>query len=111
MPGTPATSKSKASKTTVSNGTSLWVGDQKTAEPVFNLALSNNQAVSISPSFASYYQIHNGPHNLGTPLTDAFPSTQGWMQFFALGALLLPTAPQQSTNAAENSSLALSVPK
>lgn len=111
MPGTPATSKSKASKTTVSNGTSLWVGDQKTAEPVFNLALSNNQAVSISPSFASYYQSHNGPRNLGTPLTDAFPSTQGWMQFFALGALLLPTAPQQSTNAAENSSLAFSVPK
>lgn len=110
-PGMPSASKSKTSKTTVSNGTNLWVGDQKTTEPVFNLALSNNQPVSVSPSFASYYQSHNGLHNLGTPLTDAFPSTQGWMQFFALGALLLPTAQQQSANAAENSSRALSVPK
>ncbi len=96
-PGTQA-----AKKTVATNGASLWDGDKKATIPTFDFSLSGTQVASVSPLFASYYHSHSGMNSLGVPLTVAFPSEQGWIQFFRSGALLLPTVQYKHISDPEN---------
>jgi hypothetical protein len=77
------------------NGADLWVGDTQTTAASFDFSSSGRQTISVSPLFASYYTGHNGAGNLGAPVTLAFPTTQGWTQFFNSGALFLPAAQRE----------------
>lgn len=88
---------STASQTVPSNGANRWVGDQQTIAPTFDFSLPASQTVSVSPLFTRYYSSHQGAASLGTPLTAAFPTEHGWIQFFGLGALLLPAVQQGHT--------------
>jgi hypothetical protein len=90
---------SAASQIVPLNGANRWVGDRQTTTPTFDFSLptSSSQAVSVSPLFARYYTSHSDASSLGAPLTVAFPTEQGWIQFFGLGALLLPTVQQAHT--------------
>jgi beta-lactamase class A len=90
LPGT-----SVGSTTVVTNGANQWTGDTKITAPVSDSSTPGSQEVSISPLFASYYNSHNGVTSLGSPVTPAIPGEQGWIQFFASGALLLPSALQK----------------
>src|SRR5207247_792533 len=78
-------------KTIASNGASHWLDDNKTTMPTFDFSLPRTQKIQVSPLFERYYSGHSGTNTLGLPLTVAFPSGQGWLQFFEYGALLLPT--------------------
>ena len=71
-----------------------WEGDGKVTEPDFAFSLASSQALKVSPLFAGYYQKHNGEANLGAPVTVAFPTNRGWLQFYSLGALFLPDKQQ-----------------
>jgi len=73
------------------NGANSWQGDRRVTAPAF--PFSSGQPVSVAPLFAAYYAAHSGAQSLGQPLTVAFPTGKGWLQFFMSGALLLP-APQ-----------------
>ena len=86
-PFAPATSS-----TVITNGADRWVGDTQTTASTFDFSTPEASTVSVSPLFTSYYSTHNGASNLGAPLTLAFPTDQGWIQFFRTGALLLPAA-------------------
>ncbi len=76
------------------NEASSWDGDGQTTAPTFDLfpAGPTSQQLAVSPLFAGYYRSRSGATNLGVPLTAAFLSTEGWIQFFELGALLMPVA-------------------
>lgn len=87
LPGTPA-----ASTTVAINGANHWNGDRKVTAPAFDFSASRSQEVNISPLFERYYNRHGGVTGLGAPVTPAFPARQGWIQFFASSALLLPAA-------------------
>lgn len=86
----------KATLTT--NGADRWIDDSDITLPTFDFSASETGAVSVSPLFDSYYQSHNGTNSLGTPLTVAFPTVYGWLQFFGSGALLLPIASTHNPN-------------
>ena len=97
LPGYPA-----ASKTVAINGANRWDGDTKVTVPTFDFSPSSSQALKVSPLFEHYYHSHSTAKSLGAPLTIAFPTDQGWIQFFGSGALLLPADQQKYTSAAEN---------
>ena len=82
-------------KTLAINGTSRWDGDVQATVPTFPFSFPTVQTVSLSPLFSPYYQDHDGANSLGNPLTVAFPTDNGWLQFFASGALLLPAIEQK----------------
>ena len=88
------TTKLVARKTVAINGADHWHGDGRVTAPSFNFSPSDTQSVQVSPLFAHYYSSHSGPGSLGAPLTAAFPTKPGWMQFFGSGALLLPALQQ-----------------
>lgn len=67
-----------------------WDNDTQTTPPAFDGFQTGAPSLSVSPLFAGYY--HSWSASLGAPLTPAYPTGQGWIQFFASGALLLPTA-------------------
>ena len=89
-PVTPAESTTKAT-----NGATRWVGDSTVTSPRFDFPVAGSSpAPAVSPIFARYYSSHSGASSLGSPLTAAFPTQQGWIQFFTWGELLLPAAQQ-----------------
>lgn len=85
----------ETSNTVVTNGADLWTGDTQTTPASFDFSSPGTQTISVSPLFAPYYSSHNGASNLGAPVTLAFPTAQGWMQFFNSGALFLPAAQRE----------------
>ena len=97
LPGYPA-----ASKTVAINGANRWDGDTKVTVPTFDFSPSSSQALKVSPLFEHYYHSHSTAKSLGAPLTIAFPTDQGWIQFFGSGALLLPADQEKHTFSAEN---------
>src|SRR5437588_815054 len=97
LPGTPA-----VSTTVAINGANHWVGDRKVTPPAFNFSAPGSQELNISPLFERYYNSHGGITSLGAPVAPAFPAEQGWIQFFASGALLLPAAQQKQRLNAED---------
>jgi hypothetical protein len=86
------------SKVTVMNGANRWEGDSKVTAPSFDFSATDSQSLSVSPLFELYYHSHSGPTSLGVPESVTFPITQGWIQFFAWGALLMPAVPQVHTS-------------
>lgn len=86
--------------TIATNGASQWDDDDEITMPASMFSPPASQEIGVSPLFARYYQNHDGTDTLGEPLTAAFPSTQGWLQFFASGALLLPAPENTSTGEA-----------
>ncbi|MFL5592273.1 MAG: serine hydrolase [Ktedonobacteraceae bacterium] len=97
LPGTPAACTSVGF-----NGANHWVGDRKVTAPAFDFSAPASQEVNTSPLFERYYHSHSGVTSLGAPVTPAIPTEQGWIQFFASGALLLPTAQQKHRLNAED---------
>ncbi len=96
LQGSPATPTE--STTVATNGATRWVDDSTVTAPRFDFPVpGSSQAPSVSPLFARYYSSHSGASSLGGPLTVAFPTQQGWIQFFAWGALLLPATQQGHT--------------
>src|SRR5207248_104142 len=87
LPGQPV-----EGTTQVLDGANLWVTDRKVTAPTFDFSVSGSYPANVSPLFALYYNSHSGNQSLGAPLTAAFPTDQGWIQFFESGALLLPAA-------------------
>jgi beta-lactamase class A len=81
-----------AGNTVIINGADRWIGDAQTTTSTFDFSTPDASAVSVSPLFTSYYSTHNGASNLGAPVTLAFPTDQGWIQFFQTDALFLPAA-------------------
>ena len=93
LQGSPA--RPVESNTVATNGATRWAGNSTITAPRFDFPVpGSSQAPSISPLFAQYYSHHSGASSLGGPLTVAFPTQQGWIQFFAWGALLLPATQQ-----------------
>ncbi len=76
-----------------SPGTSItqWVTSTRTTAPRFQFTAPSVENSHVDPIFQSYYTAHAGATILGQPLTAAFPTRQGQVQFFVAGALLLPT--------------------
>lgn len=83
-----------APETVTMNGADLWDADTTTTPPSFDFSLAGTATVGIgvSPLFEEYYASHHGTLNLGAPITVAFPTDRGWIQFFGSDALLLPAA-------------------
>lgn len=79
----------EVAQTTVTNGANQWDGDETITAPEATFSPPTTQ-IAVSALFKPYYQRH--ANGLGKPVTDAFPIDQGWIQFFASGALLLPGA-------------------
>lgn len=77
------------SQTIVTNGADRWDGDTMVTAPTSAFAPPVAQ-IDVSALFKHYYQQH--ATSLGKTETDAFPIDQGWIQFFASGALLMPAA-------------------
>jgi hypothetical protein len=78
--------------TIVTNGADRWNGDEEVTVPDFDFPAPAARILSVSPLFQTYYSDHSGATSLEAPVTPAFPIGQGWIQFFATGALLLPVA-------------------
>lgn len=95
--GTPATSN-----TVAINGANHWDGDTKVTAPAFDFSPASTQVLNVSPVFEHYYHSQSGAKNLGIPLSVAFPTQQGWIQFFGAGALLLPATQQNHIQEAKN---------
>ncbi len=98
---------SAAKKTVAINGANRWVGDTRATVPAFNFSQSSPQGVSVSPLFEDYYNRNSVAQSLGVPVTVAFPTAQGWLQFFRWGALLLPIAHPVHPHNAENALVGL----
>src|SRR6266704_100139 len=78
------------------------IGDRTATAPSFNFPASSSPAISVSPLCERYHTSHSGATSLGIPVTDAFPTDQGWIQFFEWGALLSPLAQQKHSHASAN---------
>jgi hypothetical protein len=76
-------------QTIVMNGADRWDDDSMVTAPTTAFTPPATQ-IDVSTLFKHYYQQH--ATSLGKTETDAFPTNQGWIQFFASGALLLPEA-------------------
>jgi hypothetical protein len=87
-----------ASKTVALNGADSWDDDSTVTTPAFDFSRLDNQALKVSPLFERYYHSHSIATSLGPPLTVAFPTDQGWIQFFDSSALLLPINQHQYTS-------------
>ncbi len=78
----------------VHTGLLQWEGVTQTTAPSVPVA-APTAGIEVDPAFASYYRQHGGASQLGTPLTPAFESSDGLMQFFTNTALIqMPSMPQ-----------------
>jgi len=85
--------------TLTTNGANQWENDDLVTAPVLNFSTPSSNTLSVSPPFTHIYQTYGNANNsLGTPLTTGFPTTDGWLQFFTNGALLLPPTPAQDSD-------------
>ncbi len=82
---------SAIAKTITTNGSDQWDDDETVTAPAPTFSFPATEQISISPLFNQYFQSHPTAHSLGNAVTVAFPTDQGWIQFFQTGALLLPT--------------------
>lgn len=96
-------------QTQVINGSSLWNEDTQVTAPTFDFPQSVPQAPGISPTFMPYYTTHSGGQSLGVPITAAFPTSQGWIQFFQWGALLSPALTRNSLHGVTDPLVALAI--
>lgn len=62
-----------------------------------------DQQPAVAPAFADYYNSHGGQALLGAPITTAYPAQIGQVQFFADGALVLPSSGQETAAGQQSS--------
>lgn len=74
----------------IADSLARWQHDTRTTAAVFPVASQQDQPPAIDAVFTAYYDTHNGGETLGAPLTPAYPTQYGLMQFFTASALLLP---------------------
>ncbi len=79
---------------TVTNGAERWANDQRVTAATIPFAAPVAAQIAVDPAFSAYYQARDGSKTLGAPITPAFSTPQGWMQFFTANALILPGARQ-----------------
>ncbi|HLZ23867.1 MAG TPA: serine hydrolase [Ktedonobacterales bacterium] len=92
----------------ITNGAALWEHDTRTTAATASASASLNEKLSlhaVDPAFQTYYDTFAGKITLGAPLTVAYPVRQGWVQFFTLGALLLPGSQTTATTDASANAL------
>jgi beta-lactamase class A len=88
-----------ADKTIVTNGADQWNNNTKITAPVIRFVPASDNTLSVSTLFSQAYQLYGSSHNsLGKPITAAFPTIYGWLQFFTHGALLLPSHQELGQN-------------
>ncbi|HKV84184.1 MAG TPA: serine hydrolase [Ktedonobacterales bacterium] len=78
-----------------------WLAGTQTHAASFAFAAPAPNQGAVDPVFQAYYAAAGGAQQLGAAITSAFPTSDGWLQFFSAGALLLPkagTTPSASTN-------------
>ncbi len=95
--GNPPAGLQVRARTISNNGADQWEDDRNTTPADGAFSPPPSKDINISSLFAAYYQSHEVAESLGNPVTVAFPSSQGWLQFFRSGALLLPTAQPEVT--------------
>ena len=67
------------------------MGDARRTTPArLDFSLATSDPPALSPLFSAYYASHTGAVFLGSPVTPAYRISQGVVQFFRSGALLLP---------------------
>jgi len=94
------TPRPAVSKTIASNGADNWDDDNEVTTADLDFSLPGAHKISVSTTFERYYNSHSGSKSLGVPVTVAFPTGQGWIQFFESGALFIPaTQPSHFHNA------------
>jgi hypothetical protein len=85
--------------TVITNGADQWDNNDMITAPVINFSPLSSNILSVSPRFTRTYQMYGTSNNsLGAPITAAFPTAAGWLQFFTNGALLLPSTQQGQTH-------------
>ncbi len=90
-----------AGGTVALNGSGQWNDDEQVTAPSFSFSDASTRNLSVSPLFEQYYQSSEATKTLGEPLTVAFPTQHGWVQFFRSGALLLPATKQTSSTSTD----------
>jgi beta-lactamase class A len=93
----PSRSRESASVATVGI-VQQWITSTTITTPRFSIAPPAAQDAHVDPLFQAYYAAHAGADVLGQALTAAFPTDQGWVQFFMSGALLQPEPSAQITS-------------
>ncbi len=88
------TDSSTIQQTLITNGAARWNNDAHVTPLAALPVLADQNQLAVSPLFTSYYQQHGIADSLGKPLTVAFPTDQGWLQFFEAGVLFFPTPRQ-----------------
>ena len=83
-----------AEKTIAINGAGRWFDDEQVTVPIAAFTTPDIKTIRVAPPFAQYYQSHGGIKSLGNPITTAFSTGQGWVQFFDTEALFVPAAGQ-----------------
>ena len=81
---------------------------QQTA-PIFSFPSTAAEGLAVAPIFTSYYDAHGGAAFLGTPITPAYPTADGTVQFFSAGGLIAgqgATATPAATGSAASASTA-----
>lgn len=93
-------------QTLATNGANQWDEDTQVTAPTFDFP-QTTPSTSVAPLFEHYYTTHSGIQSLGVPITAAFPTNQGWIQFFKWGALLSPALTRSSLHDVKNSLIGL----
>ncbi|HEY7126488.1 MAG TPA: serine hydrolase [Ktedonobacterales bacterium] len=95
--------KALSSQTITTNGSSRWVDDTQTTAASATFTPPDAQ-LPVDNAFSAYYNSHAGAATLGAALTPGLPIAQGIVQFFAGGALFLPSSKPTSVkkNAADS---------
>ncbi|HEU5438518.1 MAG TPA: serine hydrolase [Ktedonobacterales bacterium] len=89
--GPPARQPSAASSPSAAQ---LLARQTRTTTPHFSYSAAGSHPYAIDARFTAYYAAHGGAALLGQPTTLAYSTTNGWVQFFTSGALLLPSPDQ-----------------
>ena len=71
---------------------SSWLSGARTTTPTFSFTIPDAHHSYVDPIFQAYYSASAGAQQLGSAITPAVPTRDGWLQFFTSGALLLPKA-------------------
>ena len=89
------------------NGANQWDEDTQVTSPNFDFPQQAPASIAVSSTFMPYYTARSGVQSLGVPITAAFPTAQGWIQFFQWGALLSPTLMRNSQHGVTDPLIAL----
>ena len=73
--------------------------DAQRSAPIFTFPMSAPQGLAVAPIFAAYYDAHGGASLFGAPITPAYPTADGMVQFFTAGGLIAEQGALQEATA------------